>query len=323
MNEHPLGGIDGSQPLGFLAAVGALVATAATDPGARLAWPESLATTPVLVCRWTRTELVERLAADPRGPVSRWLDGWMYPKVEKKGPKEFRGCRAPVGVYRRWVEDAVDAADPDRLAAVAAIACPTPGKEIAAKDVPHPSVLTEFQVLYRGRLDVATHPTPFDLTVRNTQFLDQLRVIGGVVDAGAVTRQVFEGLPQQGGGIRRMGWDPWCGHPAALGGAGSSPAVPVLDWLAFRGLALLPMVPRLRGPRTASVSDGLGGAAFCWPLWAVGLDVAEVRTLLGFTLAEDWTPEARRARGIRELFRAKLTKAADGYATVFSPSSPI
>lgn len=320
MIEHPLDGIDGSDPLGFLAALGVLVALS-EDTDARLAWPESRAGRPVLRCLLPRIGLLERLAADPRGDVPVWLTSRAFPKVEKTGAKAFRGCFPPVAIFRAWVADVNGSAD--RMNALAGLSCPAPGVASQKPASPDDAKALGLDVGSGRGMEIASHQTPFDFTSRNAQFLDQVRLIGELLSVELVERQVFDGATVTAD--RRMGWDPWVNRPVALGGASVPPAAPVLEWFAFRALTLLPMVPRGRGgPRTTACEGRRKQGGFYWPLWADWLGRAEVSTLLDSIVGlATRGGEELRARGVHSVFRAELTKAADGYSGMFSPSSPV
>lgn len=322
MSSIVLSGLDGTDPLGFMAALGALEATSRTIPSVRLAWRQEGNWRPVLTGIGTAEELVSLLTADlGSDPVERAL-GFRYVKSEKLGPKLTGALMPPASVLRAWLrkqlaDDALDAAGIG-----AALMCETATEAVDPKRGVPASVLEAFGVRYDDDypLDRAVSMTPFDFTSRNTQFLDQLDHIRRVLTAESMLSELLEG-----GGApcdRNMGWDPLLDLPRALFPGARPSARPTAEWLMFRALPLFTLVgdqthvsmPSFRGRRKSG--------ELSWGLWDGELPRQMVQTLLTMPIA-GMSPEARQARGIRAVFRAAMLKDATGYAGVFSPSAPV
>lgn len=319
-----LGGLDGAEPLDFLAALGVQVVLeeAAVSP-CELSWPPSAGRVPVFRSPLEMRDLVDHLVADRDSPTATWLATLRYPKVEKKGVKPFAGCRPPLGVLRAWVDSAADATNDVGMAYLAALFAAAPGEPLAADRVPAEPTARALGVEVRGRLDRVAHPGHFDFTSRNVQLIDQALCLRQALTAGRVHDDLVLGRLETTRKGRRMGWDPWASRPFALSGAGAQPISPVREWLAFRALRLFTATPSIRGTRTTACIGRRKRGAFIWPIWADPLSSVAVGALLASTVGTNWTPQARRARGVRALFKAELTKGADGYAGVFAPAAPL
>jgi hypothetical protein len=317
--QHVLEGLDGGQPLGFLAGVGVLVASADAGVSARLAWPRSAGRAAVLETDEGQELLLNRLARDPLLPVPAWITNRVYVKVEKNGPKLFRGLVPPVGVFRSWTHEARESKVPLAHAYLAALCTEAPSELNTSP--PTSRMMEEFGIPCHGRLDANASQTHFDFTSRNVQFLDQLRQIGNVLDEKRVKMELLDGRLQSEND-RRMGWDPWSSRPFALSSSAPAPIAPVLEWFAFRALALFPIAPGTRSPTTTACSGRRKSGRFVWPLWETMLTMEAVRSLLALCLSERWSTGARRARGVREVFSAALTKGADGYSGIFGTPEP-
>lgn len=73
---------------------------------------------------------------------------------------------------------------------------------------------------------------------------------------------------------------------------------------------------------TACTGRRLAGE-FVWPLWEVPAGPETVRSLVAYPGLDRLGAEERRALGIAAMLRAELTKKADGYSGMFSPSRPV
>jgi hypothetical protein len=86
-----LTGLDGSNPLGFLAALGTLAAIEAADASARLSWMNEGRWRPLLTSSFDRAGLIERLASDLRtwdGDPAVALSYAKAAKIAKEGTKK-------------------------------------------------------------------------------------------------------------------------------------------------------------------------------------------------------------------------------------------
>lgn len=91
-----------------------------------------------------------------------------------------------------------------------------------------------------------------------------------------------------------------------------------LEWLAFRGLPLLPTFPRGTRIITAGVVGRGDDMTFTWPLWTVAASLHTTRS----GLQVDWTENAkdRKARGIFAICSSAIRRTSQGIGN-FGPSS--
>lgn len=72
---------------------------------------------------------------------------------------------------------------------------------------------------------------------------------------------------------------------------------------------------------TACTGRRLAGE-FVWPLWEVPVGGRTIRSLVAYPALERLDSSAHTALGIVAILRAELTKKADGYSGMFSPTRP-
>jgi hypothetical protein len=91
-----------------------------------------------------------------------------------------------------------------------------------------------------------------------------------------------------------------------------------LEWLAFRGLPLLPSFPRGSRIVTTCVAGRGDDMAFTWPLWSIPASLLTTRS----ALQVDWTGSAkeRAARGIFAICSSAIRRTSQGFGN-FGPSS--
>jgi hypothetical protein len=333
MTEHPtdgsvrLPGLDGSNPLGFLAALGVLrildeAAQKERAPAPRLSWDEASAQ-PVL----HRVDTVEALRDAIVDDVKMWGDdraiGLVYPKAEKAGVKAFRGLKPPVAVLRGWLNECLrEPMDWEMLGLAAALTAETATEAIPEKKLAGPADYEAISCPFDPSASTAlsTLPTAFDFTTRNAQFLDQVRLIREGLDGEII----FDALSGQAGADgafsgRTMGWDPAAERPAALYSYGRQPS-PVLEWCAFRSLPFFPVFGRDGKLHTTACTGRRKDGTFTWPLWRPPIGARVIRSLLSYPSMGELTNGQRNLLGVLRILQVTLDKAADGYTGVFSPT---
>jgi hypothetical protein len=295
-------GINGSNPLGFMASVGLLRLLHAHDDLARLGFTEDGAFHAWIECAPALNDIpgiVAKDAEDSAGPQPWRLE---YEKREKRGIKVVADLKAPPEQFSKYLNSAID-------------------KWMAGR--PEQS---EYAVAYGTEIgrdgNGNTKPTAFHFTAANQQFL------GTVEDTrGNITREwVEESLDDRDGKIKsgmNLRWDPDADRSRALMSVdptkyGTTVNAP-LEWLAFRGLPAFPNVPV--GGRI--VTCGVTGRhkdefRFHWPLWSLGVSFATVRSLL--LLTATWIEKEEKTRrmieasgssGRRYRLQCDLEKAID------------
>lgn len=330
-----LPGIDGSTPLGFMAALGVLQVLEAQakdpDPDARplgypsLSWKQLDAWRPVLHGPRELDALVNTIMLD----VASWADspllGFRYVKLEKQGPKTVGGLKAPLAVVRAWQRNQRDAEHEEAVAFAAGLFCDAVVEE--SKKPATSEDHTKCGVVYDRDvgLEQIVERTFFDFTSRNAQFLEQVQVIREYLQPEVVHAALERGAPDYLAAktARTLDWDPTSDTPGAIFTGYQRGFLPAHEWLAFRSLGCFPLASS--GQRvllTACKGRRLEGE-FTWPLWEHPASLEAVRSLLGYPNMDSLTAPGRRALGLSALFRANLTKKADGYTGTFSPARPV
>ncbi len=317
---QPCRGISGLTPLGFMAGLGMLDALrlASHPVDVKLSWaPDEWSA--VLHFDGSLDTVVSILVEDARTWGTSQVLEFAYPKVEKAGAKPFRGLKAPVPVWRAFLERLVAASRPEPLAFAAALASETATEEIPPAKQPTAADLVAFGVDKAAARECnrSVLPTFFDFTSRNAQFLDQVNVLRTQLTEALFSRGLT-GLGEVPTASRTMGWDAASDRPGALYSYGSG-TNPVLEWLAFRSLRYFPVAADGSQLRVACCTGRRKAGRFTWPLWTSPLDAHTIE----IAIRQNWSEHTRRtsqARGVELVVQAELGKAADGYQGVFLPS---
>jgi hypothetical protein len=282
MTRTLLKGLNGSNPLGFMASVGLLRLLEVQGNHARLGFNEDGGLHAWIECNPALDDLpgtVTRDAEAAAGPQP-WRLG--YEKQEKKGIKVVADLKAPPEQFRVFLTSAIDEwltgrAEQSNYAAAY-------GTDVAVDG--------------NGN----TKPTAFHFTAANQQFL------GAVEESrGKITRDwVEESLDDRDGKTKpgsNLRWDPDAERSRALMGVnpnddGTAVNAP-LEWLAFRGLPAFPCVPVGSRILTCGVTGHRQDEfRFHWPLWSCGASYATVRSLL--LLTAGWIEKEEQIRRMIE-----------------------
>jgi hypothetical protein len=306
MNRVELPGVDGSNPLGFLAALGLLRCVA----GARLGFVADGSFRAFLerrdLCEADLVRLVANdamAAADTRAP---WRFTYVKAATKKAGPQPVADLKPRPEVFRRFLRACVDAwCEGDGEAAEYAAAYAT-------------------DVAVDGKAN--TKPTAFHFTAANQTFLGTVETTRSRVTEDWVHASLFEGRAARAGSNLR--WDPNADRNWALmannpNDDGTTVDAP-LEWLAFRGLPLLPSFPVGRTIITASVSKRSGTTRFVWPLWSIPSTVGTVRSLvhldwMNLSLPESADP-GQLERGVFAVCASVIRRTGQGFGN-FSPAT--
>jgi hypothetical protein len=300
MSRMILKGITGVSPLGFLASLGLLRLLHNTQTGARLAFLDDGSFHPFLEgVDGELAELVARDAAD-RSDEESWL--LTYDKAEKKGVKKVADLKAPPEVFRAFLIRCVD-------------------EWILGKNEGS-AYASAFGTSEARDGKGNTKPTAFHFTAANQQFLEIVRTIRSSIDSDWVRTALLEGPADRPGSNLR--WDPAAERNWALMAAnpidtGTSVNAPV-EWLAFRGLPLLPTFPKGARIVTTGVTGRGDEMAWTWPIWTVPASLPTVCSVLQI----DWKEEgqSRSKRGIACLCTAPIRRTAQGFGS-FGPAAMI
>lgn len=325
--EIEVAGLDGADPLGFLASLGLLRLLDERSRQAghlppRMAWSASLG--PLLTTSIVATidDLVALVASDSEEWSQSAVLTFAYLKREKKGLKPFQGLAPQLAVLRGWLTGRLTAGDVRALDYMTALVTETAAE--TGDDLPSAEELLQSGVAFdpETALDSVALRTSLDFTSRNTQFLDQISVVRAELDAAVVANELQRGAANVAA-TRTMGWGSGADAPGALFSKRANLLYPASEWLAFRGLVSLPVFGAGSAARTTACRGRRKAGSLVWSLWDGALGFRTVKSLLALPEPEHLGAAQRRARGIRNVFAARLTKGADGYSGVFAPTAAV
>lgn len=317
-----LGGLDGTNPLGFFAALGILAVADAAAPGSRLTWRNEGRWRPALSTALDRDALISAAQEDLRT----WADdpaiALSYKKVEKeKDSAKKKASEAKVAQDLK----------------------PTPERfrQYLAQLLVGSRDEREFLRGRRRPLDYAAafgteiardgsgnvKPTALHFTAGQQEFLKSILALvdhDSGVNADDLTEALF-GPWLYRRALPVLSWDSSVARDYALRADDPSKSkktgVPGADWLAFRGLAFVPVVPDGDEILTASCSGGWkSGGAFTWALWRGGLGVGAVRSLMTIDRLDRLSAHERRARGVELVLRSGIRRSDQGGYGSFMPA---
>lgn len=298
MSRIQLVGVDGSNPLGFLAALGLLRIV----PGAKLGFSDDgsfEALLDGLDSEAVLATLVANDAAASAEPDGAWRFTYTKAATKKQDAKPVADLKPPPSDFKTFLAACVEAwiSGNDEKAAYAA------------------AYATDVAVDGKGN----TKPTAFHFTAAQQTFLGAVEGIRESVTAEWVQKSLFEGHGERSGSNLR--WDPGAERNWALmannpSGDGTRVDAP-LEWLAFRGLPLLPSFPRGTKIVTTGVLGRGDDMIFTWPLWAVPASCPTVRSVLQV----DWNGQSKEriARGIFAVCSSSIRRSSQGFGN-FGPS---
>ena len=284
--EVLLSGIDGSNPLGFLAAVGTLRTVSLAEPESdwRMKWlPHEGAWAPTLV-------------ANPPASADR-LVGLLYTALRRESTPEFdfsKNLKIKPDEFRAQVESARDQAQiEDRRYAdfIAAFGCET----LHTKDG------KSIQDTALRTMSGAGHQ----------HFLGTMKALVPNTNRNHLRDALFETWHHADSklGLR---WDPEEDRRYALrwknpSDGGGARTVRGANRLAVEALPLLPTAPSERELRTTGFSMQSKRVLFTWPIWEVAVGIDVVRSLLALRELQSSQPNHPHltAKGIVEAHRSE------------------
>ncbi len=296
MPDLTLTGLDGANPLGFLAALGVVEAATDDSSEACLAWRYQGAWRPVLTSACADIDaLIECLDADRRDCVD---DPALALEYDGK-----RDLKPPPDGFREFLVQLLEHATATERGSV----------DWAS------AFATDVAVDNNGN----TKPTALHFTAGQQQFLQMVNeLVNGVTKEDLV--EALRGPWRYERPLPVMGWDATSSRDYALRATDPSTdkkrGVPGADWLAVRGLAFLPTFPRGSRVLTSGCVGGWKDGRFRWPLWTVPLSRAVIRSVLGQDV-EDMTKHERLARGIGAVFSSGIKRSDQGGYGSFEPAS--
>lgn len=303
MNHVELQGVDGSNPLGFLAALGLL----RMIPDARLAFAADGSFRAFLEqSDKTPSDIVALIAADAEAASAAQCPPWRltYTKAatKKQGPQEVADLKPPPLPFKQYVKRCLDCwmnGNDEAVAYAAAF-----GTDVAVDG--------------KGN----TKPTAFHFTAANQTFLGAVEAIRALLTKEWIETSLFQGHGEKPGSNLR--WDPGSERNWALmaknpNDDGTRVDAP-LEWLAFRGVPLLPSFPRGTRIITTAVFGRGDEMTFTWPLWSIPASLHTVSSLLKL----GWQGSARdhSARGVFAVCSSSIRRTSQGFGN-FAPATVI
>ncbi len=243
MKEMALLALEGTNPLGYLAALGALDALTRKVDGATLRWTD---------------ELVPHAIVGGVGDLDTLIDALDRDREEWTGS-------ALLGFPR---ESPLPDAKPDQLKLRGWFEAVSMEGGHAASD--HLCALVAEDALDGKR---NAKPTHLHFTAGQQQFLEMVRTLASSVDRARLTEAV-RGPWAYDSSLPSLSWDSRGERVYAVRANNPSTekrlGVPGADWLAFRGLVFYPVTRTATGSlRTTACDSDWKRSAFRWPLWAV------------------------------------------------------
>ncbi|MBI5517982.1 MAG: hypothetical protein HY909_29690 [Deltaproteobacteria bacterium] len=319
MNAVRLDGLDGGSAPGVLASLGVLDVLTTMERPAKLAWERHGRWRPVLHGVQDVDAIANAVLKDAKALTASQALPTAYPKIEEKGPRMHRGLEPPRAVWRASLRSALGEAV--NLALWAGLCAEAPAALLDPKRRPTVAQCEPLKVSDDAALlDAKASPTFFDFTARREAFLDQVASLRASLDAEGIKEALTVGGPSPKPG-KTLRWDDAAEAPGAIFPVKETRLHPVREWLVFRALALLPVLPGCRAQTTGCRGERKNGR-FVWPLWSAPIDRRTVRSLLGYPALEKLDSAERTRMGLVAVFSAELTKGADGKGGVFAPTTP-
>jgi len=299
VTDIALPALDGTNPLGFLAALGTLDAVSAAIPGATLRWTEDLVPHAVIGGPGALGQLLDTLDKDREQWTGSALLGF------PADGQPLADAKPDGRQLRQWLEHAGDQAghraDADLLCALVA----------------------EDAFDNNGR----AKPTHLHFTAGQQKFLGMVRELAAAVDRDRL-HEALCGPWRYDSPLPSLSWDSRGERIYAV--RALNPAnekrlgVPGADWLAFRGLIFYPVTRTSRGSlRTTACDTAWKSSAFRWPIWTGQATRPVVRSLVAdpslVSRPPKATPADLTARGIASIRQAAIRRSDQGGYGSFGP----
>ena len=304
-----LTGLEGGNPLSFLAALGVLDVCTRAGLAVGLRWTDDLVPTAVLQGSVSMDDLLDCVAVDQAA----FADAAVL-----RGPPDHRltDAKPPKDVLRTWAH----------------LVGATPGHPVtqgAADQDLFVSLVAEGAADRTAR--GGAKPTHLHFSAGQQQFLQLAQGLAVTVSRAQV-EQALVGPWVPDPAAKTFGWNAGGERVFAFRATDPSgerrPGYPGPDWLAFRGLSFLPVVTA-RGRDalvllTTACESGWKTSSFRWPLWGMPLGGEEVRSLIGSLVPQPARRDSRpvalsatdiadlRARGVLRVLRAPITRSDQG-----------
>lgn len=299
MKHVKLSGLDGQNPVAFMAALGALRIASEYSSIARLSWAQEGRWRPTLSLPEGAPDLVDLLWDE----VRRWSDA--SPELSLCYEDSY-DLKPPPDVFRQFTSEAYLATRDQKSRRLADFAA---------------AYATETGLDGKG---TSTKPTALHFTAGQQAFLKQVRLIR----AGLLRADLDEALYgpwRYARDLPNLRWDVLGERLYAL--RATSPSgdkalgVPGADWLAFQALPFFPVMPQEQGIQTTAAPGRGKEFRFEWALWTSPLPVDVIRGVV----ACDWkstSAQERARRGVGVVLGASIRRNDKGYGN-FAAAQPM
>jgi len=311
-----LPGLDGANPLSFLAALGLLALVSDADDEASIAWEERGRWIPLLHSRLSRPDLIEQALEGLAQWRSEPVIALEYPKAGKRPVAQ--DLKPPPELYRSFLQTLIH-----RSHEIIRLRSSGERTTAARRSPDHAAAFaTDVAVDNNGN----TKPTALHFTAGQQEFLVMVRELIDGVTAVHVEEALF-GPWTYSSELPVLGWDSSATRDYALRADDPSgnkkTGVPGADLLAFAGLSFIPVVPIGRSAATTGWSGSWKFGTWQWCLWSVPLGRRVVRSLLQTPDLEHFPSDARLARGICAVFRSRVRRSEQGGYGSFLPADVV
>ena len=286
-----LPGLDGSNPMGLLAALGVL---AAGEHTWRLGWREA-SSTAFIIGPTSLDAVIERLAADRL----RWMNDGPLAEIAASDIK------LPQAEFRTLAQRLLGSSSASWLGVLGnEVVEDGSGKNIQPSALHFTAGQQKFFSTAREIRD--WQPSDYPST-------DQLR-------------RALVGPWLRDHDVKSLGWDATVSRDYAL--RFRDPSVDKklteagAEWLAFRGLLALPCAPVDGRLETACCGGSWKNGWFRWPLWGCALSFAGIQALLQRQDLASLSPAQRHMLGVFEVFVSQIRRSDQGGYGSFAPSRP-
>lgn len=296
-SETALPGLVGTNPLGFLAALGTLDVAHRSGRAVVLRWTDDLEPVAVL----TGVPDVEALAALVEADRQTWMNSpvltWTSDAVP---PVDLKVSQHDL---RHWITATVDREDRCHADLMSAL-------------------VAEGAVSGKGQ----SKPTEFDFTAGNQQFLKMVRTLATAVRPADVEVALAGPWPRSSP-LPVLGWE--AGQERVYAHRGNDPGpekklgTPGADWLAFLGLTYFPVANHHeRLVTTGCWRDGRR-VLLRWPLWTGNLSHDVIRSSLGDASLWVLDPTRLTLRGVSRVVEAPIRRVDGRYGSFGSPNDVV
>ncbi|MEZ5280231.1 MAG: hypothetical protein R2770_07140 [Acidimicrobiales bacterium] len=293
MTPIRLAGLEGTNPLGFFAALGLLDIADRHGGDLRLRWTDEPIPRAELLTDLTIDEIVELVLSD--------LEGWASAPVLAM----FDDINLEPSDNRRFIEACTNADDGGR------------SRRLVAALVAEGTALDG---------NGSCKPTDLHFTAGQQRFMAAAREIRGVVGTEALRSALIERWHYDSQAKSLM-WDVADDRVYALSAGDPSKdaklTVPGAEWLALLGLASFPCFADSDRTRTTGAGGSWKAGTFTWPLWSGACDRHVASSLVAHATLLSTDPRWAAQLSVTRILRSSVRRSAQGGYGSFGPPSSI